>query len=575
MNRRILLALLTLISLTLLGGCRPVPADNPRPGRASVTLVADGNTRIIEVSDAFTVNDVLEQAGVAPDPLDRLNPPGYSPVEDGLIITLVRVREETAVGEEVVPFQRRTVPNVGLAEGETQLLQAGQNGVAEITYRVLYEDGVEVSRTEVRRVVLTPPEDEVVMVGQRTDLPTVTVEGTLVYLYNGNAWVMRENSANRRPLTLEGGLDGKVFELSADGHRLLYTRSTGGEATPAAGEPFNELWAVFNTRDPEAQPLRLDLNNILFAAWVPGAQRTIVFSTAEPRDSFPGWQANNDLWRGKIAPDGQVVEREQLMEAWAGGVYGWYGTTFAYAPDGVTLAWAQPDAVGVLTPVYPEPEPPPEGEPEGEEEGEPEPTPVPIEPAEVDPALLPARYERQTLLSFVPWNAYDFVWVPSPVWSPDGTLIVTPTHGPPLGGEQPEDSPVFPLTAIPAAGTYSVNLVEQAGMWAEPAFSPTAAPDGTPLPPRLAYLQAIRPLESVNSRYQLVLMDVDGSNRQVVFPPGEQPGLAPQPYTWSPDGRQLAFVNPGPEGALIMLDPATGLARQVTEGQTSTPRWAP
>lgn len=562
MNRRNVFLILSTFILTLfVTGCNTAAPVTPTT-RASVTLTADGTTQTFIVEGDEVVNDILREAGVTLDTLDRVEPPGYSRVEDGMSITVVRMTEETFVSEEIVPFSSRTVPNEGLEAGETQLLQPGENGTAEITYRVTYEDGVEVSRSEVRRTVITPAKDEVIMVGRQSDLPTVTVNGTLAYIYNGNAWVMRQTSANRLPLTLDGGLDGKVFELSADGGRLLFTRGT---PDAAAGADFNTLWAVLDTASEEAQPLDLGLKNILYAAWVPGTARTIIYSTAEPRDSFPGWQANNDLWRAQISDDGQITGQVMLLEAWAGGVYGWYGTTFAYAPDGVTLAWAQPDAVGVLTPVYIE-----EEAAEGEEDAPtPEPTATPLEP---DGAAQPSGYERQTLLSFAPWNAYDFVWVPTPIWSSDGSLILTPVHGEPLGNEQPEDSPLFSLVALSTAGGYSVNLVEQAGMWAEPHLSPDGAQS---LDVQLAYLQAEEPLESINGRYRLVIMDRDGSNRQAIFPAANQPGLLSQSYTWSPDGRQIALVNPGPEGALLLVDSVTGLAQQVTDGQTSTPRWAP
>ncbi len=560
-------ALLVLLTLTLLStGCRAV--TQPDEG-ITVTVVADGTTQVMVVEEDLTVSDVLRRAGISLSELDRVNPPGHSRVTDGMTITVVRVVEEIVTAQESVPFQSRTVPNEGLSPGETRLLQAGVNGTAEITYRITYEDGVEVARSEIRRVLIAPPQDEVVMVGSQSELPTITVNGTLAYISAGNAWIIRQNSANRRPLTLDGGLDGRVFELSADGRQLLFTRTDSGSATvtPQEGqgdEPFNSLWVILDTSDVESQPIRLDLENILFGAWVPGTERTIVYSTAEPRPGFPGWQANNDLWRAQISANGGLTQRKQLLEASGGGIYGWYGTAFAFSPDGVTLAWAQPDAAGVLIPGEGE-----QANPANDGEANAEETAVP-------PGGLPDAYTRRTLISYVPWNAYDFVWVPSPNWSPDGNLIAITTHGAPLGSELPEDSPVFSLTLLPKSGDYSVNLIEQAGMWAEPRYSPASLPDGTPLEVSLAYLQALQPLDSVYGRYRLVIMDRDGSNARSVFPAEGQPGLLPQPYAWSPDGRQIALVNPGPEGNLALVDVVTGLAQQVTaDGQSSNPRWSP
>jgi len=548
------------LSACLLAACQFVPEQ----GDTTITVVADGMTQVMVVESDLTVSDVLRQAGILLGELDRVNPPGYSRASDGMTITVVRVVEETIVEREEVAFQRQTVPNDGMAEGETRLLQPGVNGIAEVTYRITYENGEEVSRSEIRRIPIEPAQDEVIMVGNQTDLPTVTVTGTLAYISGGNAWIMRQNSANHLPLTVDGGLDGKVFELSEDGGRLVYTKSFNGggeEGTENAddGEAFNALWVILDTADVESEPVRLDLENILFADWVPGVERTIVYSTAEPRSSFPGWQANNDLWRAQISATGGIMQREQLLEASSGGIYGWYGTTYTFAPDGVTIAWAQPDAVGVLLPEYGAADEAAEDDEEAE-----------------SPTMLPTGYTRLTIAVFAPWNAYDFIWVPTPAWAPDSLVFSAATHGEPIGSEAAEDSPVFNLTVFPHDGWYSVNVVEQVGMWAEPCYSPAETPDSDELDVSLAYLQAINPLDSAFSRTQLVVMDRDGSNERVVFPADERPGLLPQQIAWSPDGGQIAVVDPGPEGDLFLVDVVTGRAQQITtDGQSSNPRWVP
>jgi hypothetical protein len=562
-----------LVSLLLaLNGCGTTSTDS-----LTVTVVADGSARVIMASPAATVYDILRQAGISLGELDQVNPPGYTRILDGMTITVVRVAEELAVVQETVPFERLTTLNDSLPAGESRLLQAGVNGVAEVTYRITYQDGKEVSRTEVRRVLITPPRNEVIMVGSQGTLPTVTVNGTLVYISGGNAWIMRQNSANRRPLTLDGGLDGRVFQLSQDGKRLLFTRSLtqvsaeqGGlataspDSTPTGQGPFNTLWAIFDTTDPTSEPVRLDLNNILYADWVPGAERAIIYSTAEPRPSFPGWQANNDLWYAQISANGAVTRETLLLEPSSGGIYGWYGTTFAFSPDGATIGWAQPDAVGVLLPTEAV-----SSSGEGETASESEEVVTPTAP-------LPTAYERLTLLSFAPRNAYDFVWRPSLGWSPDGRILATTSHGPPVGAEAPEDSPVFNLTVLPIQGGYTVDVVSQAGMWASPQFSPVISTEDAPQEYSLAFFQAVQPLNSVVSQYRLVVMDRDGSNRRVIFPPQDKPGLRPSdiwPPIWSPDGRQIALIY---QGNLYLVDVITGLAQQLTQdGLSSSPRWTP
>jgi len=553
----VLLALCWSAALLLAGCQSPTPDDET----FTIRLRVDGETRDIKASPNATVSDALREAGVTLGDRDRVNPPTFSRLAPETTITIVRVTEDTTAIQEPIPYERRTTLNDDLPAGQQKLLQAGTNGIAEITFRVTYEDDVEVSRNEIRRVVVVSPQPEVIMIGSQGDLPPVPISGTFAYVSGGNAWIARANSANRRALTVDGGLDERVFQLSRDGKRLLFTRSAAPPAasvTPGAilatplpiptssGGSINTLWVVIDTGDPQSKPIQLKLANILYADFLPGDSSTILYSTAEPRPNFPGWQANNDLWRARLNSRGVLSDHRLLLPPSSGGIYGWQGTYFSLSPDGSTLAWAQADAVGILTP--------------GEKE-----TPA--------PGQLPAKLERLALVNVTPRNALDFVWVPSVAWSPDGKLLATTTHGEPVGSESPEDSPVFNLTLMPAQGGYSVDIATQTGLWAAPQFAPADLSASKPIDMKLVYLRAIQPFDSVRSRYQLVLADRDGSNSRVLYPPEDQPGIGPQIVAWSPDGQQIALVA---QGNLILLDIATGITQQLTQdGSSSSPVWRP
>jgi resuscitation-promoting factor RpfB len=570
-----------LIVICLLIGC-----GTPTQAGPTVTIIVDGTSKIVPITSEASISDVLRENDITLGNLDRVNPPLRNRVSNGMTIQIVRVEEQTVIEEVPIPFERRTVPNESLPVGQSQILNAGVAGVAQVTYRIIYEDGIEVGqRIEINRVPITLPKDEVVMVGSQGDLPTVTVNGTLAYSSGSNVWITRQNSANKRPLTDDGGVDGRVFELSEDGQRLLFTRNndkTGrfgednstAEAVSSEQQLDNSLWAIFDTAAQEPEAVRLDLNNILYAEWVPGTERTIVYSTAEPRPGWPGWQANNDLWTAQISATGAIIRPERLLEPSSGGVYGFFGTFFHFSPDGVTLAWAQPDAVGVLIPDYAA------SEDEDEETATIEPTPTEVLEPEASeepdlPSELPPGYTRETLASFAPRNAYDFVWVPGLAWAPDGGVLITTLHGDPLGGEAPEDSPIFNLAALLIEGAVKIDLRAQVGMWSMAQYGPVDEDGAGGL---LAFLQSTNPLDSVSSRYQLIVMDRDGSNRRLIYPADDQPGLSPgdldyKGFVWSPDGRQIALIY---QGNLFLVDVVTGLAQQITQdGQAGSPRWAP
>jgi Tol biopolymer transport system component len=102
-------------------------------------------------------------------------------------------------------------------------------------------------------------------------------------------------------------------------------------------------------------------------------------------------------------------------------------------------------------------------------------------------------------------------------------------------------------------------------MWAGPRWSPVL--DGP-----LAYGQAQSPRNSQDGRYELFLMDRDGSDKRRLFPPEGLMGLIAPEVAWSPWGDEMVIEY---EGDLYRLDVATGgLQRLTSDGQSTHPRWA-
>ncbi len=112
----------------------------------------------------------------------------------------------------------------------------------------------------------------------------------------------------------------------------------------------------------------------------------------------------------------------------------------------------------------------------------------------------------------------------------------------------------------------TVELGPQVGMFAYPSASPVR-PNGQEKAYQLAFLQAIFPDQSETSRYRLVVMDRDGSNRRVLFPTADAPGLEPQTPVWAPEpiqGQTGDFVGIVYQGNLWLIDTGSGQAYQIT-----------
>ncbi len=527
---------LLLLAVSLLQACSATPAT---PQDITVHITADGKQISVRLPPSSTVQQALDAANLKLGTLDRTNPAPYTVLTDGAGVRLVRVTESFEVKQEVIPFERQTLRNESLPKDQEIYLQKGQNGLQEITYRHVYEDGVETSTAAiVKRVTLQQPVPEIVMVGIQTPFVPISIPGELVYLRDGNAWSIEESTANRRAVVTTGDLDGRVFSLSDDGSWLLFTRKSQKEGQ------INELWAI-DLAVQESKPIDLGVSNVVhFADWVPGSHEKIVFSTVEPRTQAPGWQANNDLYALTFSSSGWVSKWKDkpVLEANSGGVYGWWGTSFAWAPNGSELAFSRPDGIGLLD---------------------------------------FSTGELKKLLDVVPLQTRgDWAWVPGISWGADGDTLYTVDHVAPPGSSAPEESPDFDLSAFLLSEQRPLDLISQSGMFAYPLVSPQQQLPSGEKAYQVAYLQAIFPTQSDSSRYRLMVMDRDGSNQHELFPGQERSGgLEPQIYwgAWSPAAMPdsgnlaIAFIY---QGNLWVVDSVTSLAQQITgDGLTSRVVW--
>jgi hypothetical protein len=527
LGRTLLTALLLLV---ILAGCG---APQTQPAEISVSVSADGASQQVTLPSGSTVQEALGTAGINLSPTDRVNPPLFTALSGGEIVAVTRVREEFETQQVILPFERLELRNESMPAGETRLVQAGQNGLSEVTIRHVFEDGVETGSSTVSETVLQAAVDEIVMIGVQSPFSPVPIPGKLAYLTGGNAWIMETSTALRRPLVTTGDLDGRVFSLSPDGKWLLFTR----KSPRPADQEINTLWAVSTAAQPSA-PASLGISNVVhFADWQPGEKYLIAYSTVEPRATAPGWQANNDLHFIGFA-DGQVGRTYDILTENSGGIYGWWGTSFAWSPDGQQLAYSRPDGAGL----------------------------VDIN----DGTLTP-------LVTVTPFNTHsDWAWTPGLAWGSDNRTLYLVTHAPPTGLEVPEESPNFDMTSLSLTAVSTSPFARQSGMFAYPAGSSLRQNESgsTYL---VAYLQAVFPAQSATSRYRLVVAEPNGADARTLFPPEGQSGLSlPQTPVWAPHrldsgGDFIAIIY---EGNLWIVDAASGQAQQVTgDGLTGRIDW--
>lgn len=518
MRDRLLPLVLTLFAI-LMAGCRSPQFG----GGITVAIQADGSLRQFEIRSGSTVAQALQEAGILVSNIDKIEPPLYAVVHDGDQIHITRVVETFQTEEVEIPFERQVVRSETVLTGEKHLLQPGENGHQELTYRILMEDGAETSRTVVKTIILKESVPEIVMVGAQSAFTPLPIPGKMAILAGGNAWLIEGSTGNRKPLVTSGDLDGRVFALSPNGAYLLFTR----KSKKPIDEQINTLW-VIRTTGTAPSPMQVSnaANIVHYAGWAPNTTPTFGYSTVEPRAAAPGWQANNDFYRVTI-PSSTPGTPKKVIDPNSGGVYGWWGMSFAWGPDG-RLIYARPDEVGIV---------------------------------DQDTGLL------RPLLEITPLQTNsDWAWIPGLAWGPDARTLFIVTHAPAPPPMTAEGSPFFDLLAASMLNNATIRLVQQTGMFAYPSASPLRL-SGNEKSYQLAYLQAIFPDQSETSRYRLVVLDRDGSNRRLIFPPSDSIGLEPQTPVWAPEpvagqvGDFLAIIY---QGNLWLVDSGGGQAYQIT-----------
>lgn len=572
-----------------------------------VTILVDGERRVIETR-ASNVGQVLQEQKIALGEQDRVEPPDYTPLERASTIKIVRVEIRTETAREPIQFEREYVREENLAEGQVRVVKLGTNGEAEIDYQVTLEDGRQVSRRELARRVLQPAQNELLMVGTRGTVPSVSITGTLAYIGKGNAWLVRGSTAERRPLTTEGDLDGRVFDLSRDGKYLLYSR--------AEPDKLNTLWLI-DTVPFNAEARRVPIENVLFAQWAPDGSARVAYTRGEKTLGAPGWKAYNDL---EIAALYGITETLEVTDTDIQTETVFINPTPLPSDTPPPTFPPDPNVTVVPNPDVPQP---PQIAP---------PTYTPRPPARpftrtvyitstrtttiaqtargaittttraLIPRSAPAPYswwggnfawspdiktfayaladqigfsapevgERRAVKNFATYNTRgDWVWIPQIAWSPDARFVAATIHAQPNGAERAEDATGFDVWLIARDGSLSVPLARNTGMWAFPAWSPVDARGQS----KIAFGVAQNQVNSERSLYSLYIMDRDGSNREQIFPEIENAldGARVVQFAWAPDASQLIALR---EGDLWLYDLAAKKWSPLTaNGDSKLARW--
>ena len=114
--------------------------------RAKMITVLSGGAEFSTHVLADTIGEALALVDLPLTGLDYTLPPEDTPLSAEQTIQIINVTEEVYIEEELIPFDTIWQPSAEMDIDQTGVVQAGEYGITAQRIRVIYQDGVEVSR---------------------------------------------------------------------------------------------------------------------------------------------------------------------------------------------------------------------------------------------------------------------------------------------------------------------------------------------------------------------------------------------------------------------------------------------
>lgn len=123
-------------------------------------VILDGETVIPGVDEELTDNKTIT---ITKDEVQKKADITYLS-ENEILESYKSIVEKIITVEEEIPFETVTKDVSNGGDLQDRVVQAGQNGIKEVTYRIKYQNGNEIEKTKVSEVVTKEPVDKIVEV---------------------------------------------------------------------------------------------------------------------------------------------------------------------------------------------------------------------------------------------------------------------------------------------------------------------------------------------------------------------------------------------------------------------------
>lgn len=136
--------------------------------------IPDLNSQITEAKEIKITNRNEQEIEIA-----KISESGVETTLDSLLEAYNAIVEKIEVVEEKIPYETVTKDiSSGATDTKNKVLQQGQEGIKQVTYKIKYQNNVEIARTKVSEVVIKEPVQKIVRVQAKTTSRSMTASRT-------------------------------------------------------------------------------------------------------------------------------------------------------------------------------------------------------------------------------------------------------------------------------------------------------------------------------------------------------------------------------------------------------------
>jgi uncharacterized protein YabE (DUF348 family) len=152
--------------------------------RATPIILIDGGKSQIVRTFAKTVQDLLSEKKITIKKGDRINVGLTSNLKENMVIAIIRIKLRKIKIKETIDYGTIVKEDPNMLIGQNRVDREGKAGKKEVTFKITYENGIEISRKKIDEKILTEPIDEIVVKG--TKMPVLDIQyGRASYVAKG------------------------------------------------------------------------------------------------------------------------------------------------------------------------------------------------------------------------------------------------------------------------------------------------------------------------------------------------------------------------------------------------------